>query len=568
MRVYEAIVKGLGSIGVGAAFGGAGENAAGMMIALKHSDQVRGIITKNEQAAAFAACGYAMFSDNLGFCFATAGPGAFNLISGLSVAQSDSYPVLAVSGYANVAWRGKGSLNETSGLGRAPDSQAMMRATTKRTYLLQHPGETIEVLEEAVNLAFAGRPGAVHIHVPENLTHEDQQVDNYRDLRLDIRPVTPDPKEVKAAAELLAGALKRRQRVVLLAGWGSVRARAHDAVLRFVERFEIPVLTTLDGKGIIPESHRLAVGVFCDSGHKEAWRAFREADVVLAIGNSFAQHATFNYRDDLFIDKKLVHLNIERAEIDKVYRADQALVADARLGIGALHAALDELVGEQPRAEVERYVHADDRVLHPTRLKIHPGQMAQSLSRLLPERAIVLTDAGTHLAWLGYFLELRRGQHYRKPGAYGPMAGNTNGALGVKLAHPDRPVIVGCGDGCYLMSGFELTTAVEHQIPIIWIIFNDNEYKLIKLYQLQEYRESGLVEFQNPDWAAYAEACGAVGFRVDTLEGFEQAFSAALALNRPVLIDAHITRLALPNYAPSPDGLLAGVVEQLMERLG
>src|SRR5262245_35305001 len=136
MRVYEAIVKGLEDVGVEAAFGGAGENAAGLMLALEDSRRIRPIITRHEQAAAFMACGYAMYTDKLGVCFATAGPGAFNLFSGLAVALSDSYPVLAISGYASLEWRGKGSLNETSGLNDTPDSQKMFAATTKKSFLL------------------------------------------------------------------------------------------------------------------------------------------------------------------------------------------------------------------------------------------------------------------------------------------------------------------------------------------------------------------------------------------------------------------------------------------------
>src|SRR5829696_7160156 len=171
MRVYEAIVRGLEGIGVEAAFGGAGENAAGLMIALEDSKKIRPVITKHEQAASFMACGYAMYTDKLGFCFATAGPGAFNLFSGLAVAMSDSYPVLAVSGYASLEWRGRGSLNETSGLNRTPDSHAVFQATTKQSWLLTDIDDTCDVLEEAVNVALEGRPGPVHIHVPENLTH-------------------------------------------------------------------------------------------------------------------------------------------------------------------------------------------------------------------------------------------------------------------------------------------------------------------------------------------------------------------------------------------------------------
>src|SRR5439155_15412709 len=151
MKVYEAIVKGLEGIGVGAAFGGAGENAAGLMLALKHSQKIRPVITKHEQAASFMACGYAMYTDKLGFCFATAGPGAFNLFSGLAVAMSDSYPVLAISGFSALHWKGKGALNETSGVSRTPDSGAMFAATTKGSFFLTDAARTCDVLEEAVN---------------------------------------------------------------------------------------------------------------------------------------------------------------------------------------------------------------------------------------------------------------------------------------------------------------------------------------------------------------------------------------------------------------------------------
>src|SRR3954463_11555569 len=159
MRVYEAIVNGLEPVGVRAAYGGAGENAAGLMLALKHSKSIRPVIARHEQAASFMGCGHAMFSDELGCCFATAGPGAFNLFSGLAVAMSDSYPVLAVSGYASLDWKGRGALNETSGVARTPNSQAMFAATTKGSFLLENLADTCDVLERAVNPAFAGRPG-------------------------------------------------------------------------------------------------------------------------------------------------------------------------------------------------------------------------------------------------------------------------------------------------------------------------------------------------------------------------------------------------------------------------
>jgi acetolactate synthase-1/2/3 large subunit len=567
--VYEAIVKGLEGVGVEAAFGGAGENAASLMLALKHSDKIRPIMTRNEQAASFMACGYAMYSGRLGFCFATAGPGAFNLFSGLAVAMSDSYPVLAVSGYASLEWRGKGSLNETSGVNRTPDSQAMFAATTKKSWLLTDIADTCDVLEEAVNTAFEGRPGPVHIHVPENLTHRGVTADNYHDVRLDVRPLLPDPARVEAIAAALADAIRKDEPIVALVGFGAIRSGAGPEVRRFIERFQVPLLTTLDGKGIVSENHPLSIGVFSDSGHASAWKAFREAKVVVAIGNAFNQHATFNYRDDLFADKLLVHVNISEQEIDKAYKADHALIADAKPAVAAITDALARHVGPVAPRRVDGRDYEARRIPDlAARLTdaIHPGQLAQAIGKMLPPGGVLLADAGAHLAWLGYYVELEEGQNFRKAGEFGPMAGHVNGAIGLKVAHPDRTVVVGCGDGCYSLSGFELMTAVEHDIPVIWVIFDDNEFKLIKIYQFGTYGETGLVEFQNPDFAAYARACGADGYRVESLADFEDAFAAALRSGRPTVIDAKITRWAIPHYSPSPDGVIDGLVETVEQR--
>jgi acetolactate synthase I/II/III large subunit len=563
MRVYEAIVRGLESIGVDAVFGGAGENSAGALLALKHSSKIKAVIVRHEQAASFMACGYAIFSNRLGVCFATAGPGAFNLFSGLAVAMSDSYPVLAFSGFSSLKWQGKGALNETSGLGRTPDSRKMFEATTKRSYFLDDISKTCDVLEEAVNVAFEGRPGPVHIHVAFDLAEPGQSVDNYRDIRLDVRPVLPDAAQIAEAARLIADALRRRKSVIALIGFGAVRSRAGAELKTLIERFQIPFATTLDGKGIIPEDHPLALGVFADSGHGAAGKAFVAADLVIAVGNSFAQHATFDFRPDLLTGKTLVHINISAAEISKVYRADAAVVADAKPAVAALTAALSPLVESVAPVVVEKDRHISATPFNLEPHHVHPGQLAQSLSKLLPDNSIVLADAGAHLAWLGYYLQLTRGQNFRKPGSFGPMAWATNGALGTKLAFPDRPVIVGCGDGCYQLSGFELLTAVRYNIPVIWIIFADGEFKLIKLYQLSAFHESGLVDFPNPDYVAYAQACGAQGFRVENLSEFEAAFTAALASGRPTLIDASITRLAMPHYSPNPSGLLAAIEESI-----
>ena len=258
--------------------------------------------------------------------------------------------MLAISGYASLDWRGKGSLNETSGVNRTPNSQKMFSATSKKSWLLTDVAQTMDVLEEAVNLAYEGRPGPVHIHVPENLTHHGVEVKNYRDLRLVVKPVLPDPARVAEIADYLADAFAKGKKVVALVGFGAIRAGAGAEVRRLIERFQLPLLTTLDGKGIVEESHPLAVGVFCDSGHATAWKAFLDADVVIAVGNSLNQHATFGYRADLFANRTLIHINISEMEIDKAYKADYALVSDAKRALVALIDALDKKVGPRPPA--------------------------------------------------------------------------------------------------------------------------------------------------------------------------------------------------------------------------
>ena len=252
-----------------------------------------------------------MFTNRLGVCFATVGPGAFNLVTGLAVAMSDSYPVLALTGYIETRWQGHGAVNDTSGLNGTPDSQAMFAATTKRSYLLTDVADTCDVLEEAVNLAFEGRPGPVHVARPPEPHPPPRRTWRTTATCALTGPPQPDPAVVEEIAAALADALGGRSaRCCCSPVSARSAAGAQGEVKRFAERFQVPVVTTLDGKGVIAEDHPLCVGVFSESGHSSAWKAFREADVVLAVGNSLNQHATFGLREDLFEGKTLIQVNI------------------------------------------------------------------------------------------------------------------------------------------------------------------------------------------------------------------------------------------------------------------
>ncbi|MGM9689158.1 MAG: thiamine pyrophosphate-binding protein [Alloprevotella sp.] len=547
MDVNQTVVKVLEEIGVSHVFGGSGQVNASMLLALRDSKKIQTVIIRNEQAASFMACGYTMFNPgNLGVCFATGGPGAFNLFSGMAVALSDSLPLLAITGYTSMSQRGKGALNESTGLSRTPDSQAMFAATCKKSYILERAEDTCDVLEDAINTAFEGRPGPVHIHIPKDIT--TAEVTNYRPIRLHVAPVLPEAQALDAAADLLAKAIEKGSKMLALVGYGCVRSEAAPELLTLIERYQIPFVQTMDARGLLPENHPLCLGMYGTSGDKAAGEWFDQAEVVLAIGNSFAQNATFAFKDDLYKGKQLVHINIDPAEIDKVYKADVRVVSDAK---PALKGLLEKL-GQKVTASAAKHVLPTGKFFEEAprtgAARIFPGDMVRLLSENLPKDAIVMGDAGSHMLWLSAYLQLNGNQRYQNPGSFGPMASHTNGCIGVKCANPDKVVIAGVGDGCYQMAGFELMTAVQYNIPVVWIIFNNSEFNIIKKFLLNMYNDEAYMQFDNPDFVKYAEACGAKGYRVEKLEEFVPALREAISLQKPCVIDVLVDSQVYPPF--------------------
>lgn len=550
MNVGDVIVKALEDIGVESVFGGSGQSDSDVLFALNASDKIKTVIIRHEQGASFMACGYSMFSGKLGVCFSTAGPGVFNLFSGLAVALSDSLPVLSITPYAPKAYRGKGDLGETTGLHRTPDSQAMFEATTKKSFMIERPEEACAVLEEAINLAFEGRPGPVNVHVDYEMM--SQEVPNYTPIKLNVEPVLPLEKNIAQFADALSSMIAADKKVVALLGYGCVRSEAEAELLEFVEKFQIPFMTTMDGKGVLPENHPLSLGTTGVSGDLSAKEALKEADAVIAVGNSFAKWSTWRFREDLFKDKTLFRINIDKDEISRFYQADYYMVSDVKPAIAGLNDALKDKVSDVAKKALVAKKHADEELSQPGE-KIHPGMLVQEISKKLPKDSIILGDAGGHMLWLHAYLKLSEGQNYQNPGSFGPMAANVNASLGVACANPDRPVIVACGDGDYQMAGFELMTAIENDIPVIWIIFNNNEFNIIKMFQLKIRQEEVFNHFLNPDFVKYADACGAKAYRVEKIEDFAPAFEEALTLKKPVIIDVVVDPDIYPPFAAYDD---------------
>lgn len=548
MDVNQAVVKILEQTGrLNHIFGSTGQVNASMLLALRESKAIETVIVRNEQAASFMACGYSMFSDKLGVCFATGGPGAFNLFSGMAVAYYDSLPILGITGYTSANQRGKGALNESSGQNRTPDSHAMFSATTKKSYIVENASQICDIMEDAINVAFDGRPGPVHVHIPKDIT--TALVPNFRDISLNIKPIMPKPETAAAFADCLVSALNQNKKITLLVGYGCIRSSAVNELLQLINTYNIPFITTMDAKGYLPENHKGSLGIFGVSGDPCAIEYFKQADVVLAMGNSFAENATFSFDKALYDGKTLLHINIDKNEINKVYNADYAMVSDVKPALQLILQLMAEKIAMKKltAADIDNSLKWYNIRNEAKTEKIHPAALCRTLSEVLPNDAIVLGDAGSHMLWLSEYLKLSGNQRYQNPGSFGPMASHTNGAIGVKCAFPEKTVISACGDGCYLMAGFELLTAVQNNIPVVWVIFDNGEFNIIKKFLLNMFNDHAYMSFMNPDYVKYAEACGATGFRVENLEELEPTLKKAIALNKPVIVDVVIDGDVYPN---------------------
>ena len=550
MDVYQTIVKVLEEIGVDHVFGGSGQVNGSMLLALNKTDKIKTVIIQNEQAASFMAMGYGMFSKKLGVCFATGGPGAFNLFSGLAVAYSDSIPMLAISGYPSAWTRGKGALNESSGLSRTPDSQIMFAATTKKSIILENAKDTIPVLEELIYTAFEGRPGPVHLHIPKDVSFAE--VPYYRSIDISIPKVFANQSQTEKFCKGFVENFKSENKPLLMVGYGCIRSEAKEVIEKLINKYKIPFTSTMDAKGYISEDNTFSMGIVGTSGDVGANDYFHDSKMIIAVGNSFAENATFTFNPKLMDGKKLFHINIDRHEIDKVYTADYRLVSDAKPALESLFEYLEKNT-VQPLNDglAIKNKRRDENVDEISNGKIHPAYLTKLISKHLPENAIIMGDAGAHMLWLSSYLNLNKNQWYQNPGSFGPMASHVNGSIGVKCANPNRPVICACGDGDYLMAGFELLTCVKNNIPVIYVIFDNAEFNVIKKFLLNNFGEHAFMDIKNPDYVKYAEACGTKGWRVTNGAEFESAFEEALKLNKPCIIDAVIDGDVYPSMSMS-----------------
>jgi pyruvate oxidase len=524
--VGDVLVETLVAHGVDTVFGMVGHSNLGFADALRRAEErgeLRFVGIRHEGAAAFAASAYGKLTGRPAACFAIAGPGSTNLLTGLYDAKLDGAPVVAVSGQVPSKVLGRGAFQDL-------DLGAIFRDVAISTTTVQAGSDHAELAALAVKHARDGR-GVAHLVLPDEVQAQPSEAPaGSPDGRYSRRPVGPDTDALARATELVAAA----RRPVIVVGHGARGAR--DDVVALAEQLGAPVLTTFKAKGLVPDTHPLGAGVLGRSGTPVASWLMNEADLLLVVGASFSNHT------GIAPWQAIVQIDDTPTAIGRFDAVTADLLGDASIVIPALAEAVRR-AGAQAmdqrtdvadrwmiwRAEKARRV-ADDRGHG-----VSAAAVFAALSEHLPEDAVVAVDVGNHAYSLGRYLE-SKGQPVLMSGYLGSIGFGYPAAMGAWAADPDRPIVAVTGDGGFGQYAMELTTAVHHGIPVKHVLLNNNALGKISKEQLAADYPVWHTSLTNPDWAAYAELCGARGLKVTRRDQLDAAMADLFATDGPALL--------------------------------
>ncbi|MDR3139748.1 MAG: biosynthetic-type acetolactate synthase large subunit, partial [Treponema sp.] len=502
----------------------------------KHRDRIRHILVSHEQHAAHAADGYARSTGKTGVCIATSGPGATNLVTGIATAAMDSVPLVAITGNVARGLLGKDSFQEV-------DIAGITMPVVKHNWLVKDVAELAEIVREAFTVAKAGRPGPVLIDIPKDVTAlagEWAPLGSGPALEAGAEPAAL-PAELGARARRLAersgrpaftGAdieqaaemLREAKRPVLYAGGGVIISGASGELEALAERLNAPVALSLMGIGALPQDHRLCTGLIGMHGTVASNKAVQKADLLLAVGARFSDRVTSQV-DKFARSARILHLDMDPAEINKNVRADAWVVGDVRQVLGELLKKLPPRMETEWNGEVEKWKAVIPRDHH-RKTALHPRFVIRETAKRLGTEAVVVTDVGQHQMWTAQFYPVSRPRSFLTSGGLGTMGFGLGAAEGAKIANPGRPVVLFTGDGCFRMNCAELATLTTYQVPVLVIVFNNRTLGMVRQWQnfFYEGRYSETDLPGHPDFVKLAEAYGVPAYRA----GEEGIFLAVL----------------------------------------
>ncbi len=496
--------------------------------------RLRNILTRHEQGAAHMADGYARATGKVGVCLATSGPGALNLVTGLATANMDSIPVVAITGQVRTSVIGKDAFQEA-------DIRGVSMPITKHNYLVKSTAELGDVLREAFHLARTGRPGAVLVDIPVDVSTGQAALGERHEtvLRGYQPPAEPDRAALRAAAEMI----NRAERPVLYVGGGIISSGAAPALRKLAEKTGIPVVHTLMGKGAFPESHPLSLGMPGMHGPAYASLAMHHTDLLIGIGVRFDDRVTGDLAK-FAPSAGIIHIDVDPAELAKIVVPHVGLAADARL---ALEALLPLVKKRDRRAWDEQILEWKKK--HPLRYPqpkqgIAPQYVIEELWRVTGGEAIVATEVGQNQMWAAQYYPMDKPRHFLSSGGLGTMGYGFPAAIGAQFGCPEAVVWDIAGDGSIQMNIQELATATRWRLPVKVAILNNGYLGMVRQWQDLFYhkRYSATVLYDgNPDFAAVARAYGAEGITVKEPEEVRPALERAMEIDdRPVFVDFHV----------------------------
>ena len=496
----------------------------------KHSDEITHILTSHEQGASHAADGYARATGKVGVCFATSGPGATNLVTGIATAYMDSIPVVAITCNVTVPLLGKDSFQEI-------DIAGVTMPITKHNFIVKDVTKLADVIRAAFRIAKEGRPGPVLIDVTKDVTAAECDYIKETPKTIERQTDTIKEEDVERAVEMI----KASKRPYVFVGGGVIASDASDELARFVKKIDAPVADSLMGKGAFDGTDPHYTGMLGMHGTKTSNFGVSECDLLIAIGARFSDRVTGN-ANKFAKNAKILHFDIDAAEINKNIHSDASVVGDALEILKRVNAKLEQ----QDRHEWLEHIH-DYEKQYPMAYRkdcLNGPLIMEKIYELTKGEAIISTDVGQHQMWAAQHYKYKKPRTLLTSGGLGTMGYGLGAAIGAKVGCKDKTVINIAGDGCFRMNMNEVATATRYNIPVIEIIFNNHVLGMVRQWQDLFYgkRYSATVLDDCVDFVKVSEGMGAKGYRVQTIEEFEAALKDAMALNIPCVIDCLIDR--------------------------
>lgn len=526
----EIIVECLKEQGVKTVFGYPGGAALNVYDALyKHADEIEHILTSHEQGASHAADGYARATGKVGVCFATSGPGATNLVTGIATAYMDSIPMVAITCNVNVDMLGRDSFQEI-------DIAGVTMPITKHNFIVKDVKDLATTMRKAFKIAAEGRPGPVLVDITKDVTGNEAEYTPVEPEK--IQPITSSirDEDIDEVVKLITKAKKP----YIYVGGGAIAAGASEELDKFVHLVNAPITDSIMAKGVFDETDPLYTGMIGMHGTKTTNLCLTKSDLLIVIGARFSDRATGNTKT-FAKHAKVIHIDVDPAEINKNIKAYASVIGDANEVLKKIN---EKLPQQEHKEWIEEIEEANKKYAKKAEKKDHltGPEVIRKLYELTEGDAIIVTDVGQHQMWAAQNYKFSKPRTFLTSGGLGTMGYGIGAAIGAKMGEPEKVVVNIGGDGCFRMNMNEIATASRYGIPVIEIVLNNHVLGMVRqwqsLYYEKRYSHTNLID--NVDFVKVSEGLGAKAYRVDSIDGFEEAFKDALKQKTPTMIECLI----------------------------